>query len=122
MRPFTAMGAVHLCTPAQALAAAVGPALPSKTVAPVSPSTPMSLVLFMNQTMAFDVPSVVVAIGDAGKPSEALLTGMHHAGFGASGVPDGINTEITALPFAPAPVHCAPLLTVSTTCIPCAVA
>ena len=58
MRFFTAIGEVQRCTPEQVFDP------PLNSTAPVSPSTPVSLPLFMYQTMASFVPSVVVAIGD----------------------------------------------------------
>src|ERR1041384_3710641 len=103
MWPLTAMGVVHLWTPLQS------PIGDVKTVMPVSPSTPISWVPVMNQTMAADCPSVVVAMGEAGNPSEAFTTGTHQATWGRTGVPSGISTDMTTLP-PPLGQPCAPPL------------
>src|SRR4029079_11370314 len=55
IRPFTAMGEVQRWMLEQ---------LPLLTIsAPVSPSTPFKTPPLVNQTIGFDIPSVVVAIG-----------------------------------------------------------
>src|SRR6516165_6868 len=89
-------------------------------VAPVAPSTPMSFVPFMNQTMGWLCPSVVVTIGAAGNPRLALLVATHHETVGCGGLPGGIRTDMTTLPLAPPAGHWPPLLVVRITCAPCA--
>src|SRR6478736_1745584 len=88
MRPLTAIGDVQRWTPAHE------PLPPSKTVSPVSPSTPLSCPLLTNQTIAFDLPSVVVEIGAEG----GFGPGVHHATVAVGVEPPLIFTPITARP------------------------
>ena len=62
IRPLAAMGEVHWRTPEQLFVLV-------KTAAPVSPSTPLRLPLFMYQTITLLVPSVVVEIGPVTAPT-----------------------------------------------------
>src|SRR4051812_5173275 len=59
MRPLTAIGEVHFCTPLQRPVV-----VDWNTISPVSPSTACSLLLLISQTMASLLPSVVVEMGD----------------------------------------------------------
>src|SRR5579871_4570185 len=104
--PFAAIGEVQ-CWTWQVLVLV-------KTAAPVSPSTPVSLPLFMNQTTTLLVPSVVVLIGPGVFEAEA-----HQTTCGLGGAPAGMSTDITTAP--PGPVDGQlPLPSVeNTTCIPC---
>jgi hypothetical protein len=83
MRPLAAIGEVHWRTPEQVL-------LLAKIDAPVSPSTPLSLPLFMYQTTTSLVPSVVVEMG----PVTAPESGAHHATLGFGGEPGAIRTDM----------------------------
>jgi len=69
------------------------------SAAPVSPSTPISRPPLMYQTMAFAVPSVVVAIG----PVVGLDIGAHQAMVGTGGLPGAMRTATTARSLAPEP-------------------
>ena len=88
MRPLTAMGEVQRWTPLHE------PVPPSNTLSPVSPSTPLSCPLFANQTIGFDLPSVVVEIGADG----GFGPGVHQATFAVGGEPPVIFTLMTARP------------------------
>src|SRR4051812_196240 len=107
MRPFTAMGDVHLRTLVQVSAP------PLKMTAPVSPSTPISLLPLMIQTMALLVPSVVVAIGAAGPP----VIAAHQSAAAVGGDPGVSPTPITTWP--PPPLgHWAPVSVEKVTRVP----
>src|SRR5947207_3623971 len=94
------MGDVHCVMVAQALA----PPCALRNTFPVSPSTPTSRALDMNQTMGFAVPSVVVAMGPGTSPDCAA----HQAMTGFGGEPPGMRTAMTTLPVGP-PLGQAPL-------------
>src|SRR5579863_1234315 len=83
IRPLAAIGEVHWRTPEQLLVLV-------KIDAPVSPSTPLSLPLFMYQTTTSLVPSVVVEIG----PVTAPESGAHQATLGVGGEPGAISTDM----------------------------
>ena len=88
MRPLTAIGEVQRWTPLHE------PIPPSNTLSPLSPSTPSSCPLFMNQTIGFDLPSVVVEIGAEG----GFGPGAHQAMSAVGGEPPLIFTLMTARP------------------------
>src|SRR6185437_4528772 len=74
IRPLAAIGEVHWRTPEQVFVLV-------KIVAPVSPSTPISLPLLMYQTTTSLVPSVVVEMGPVTGPE----SGAHQATVGLGG-------------------------------------
>ena len=105
----TAIGDDHWCAPVQVSALVT-------TTAPVSPSTPVRRLLFMNQTMASVRPSVVVAMGDVANPPCAT----HQTVRGTGGAPAGMRTDMINRPAPPAPGQIAPLAE-NVTCTPAAV-
>src|SRR6185369_7093994 len=91
MRPLAAMGDVCRWTPPQS------PVPPLKRTDPVSPSNALSLAPFMNHTMAFDLPSVVVEMGERRRTSSSSPTLAHHAMRGVGGDPGWIVMPMTLL-------------------------
>ena len=84
-------------------------------MAPVSPSTPLSWLLLVNQTIASDVPSVVVAIGLVGPP----VIAAHQATVAASGF--GAMRSATTWRPVPPPGQPLAMFIVMTTYVPIAV-
>ena len=86
--------------------------------APVSPSTPTSLLLLMYQTMASAEPFVVVAIGAV---TSFPASAAHHTTRGAGGEPGGINTDMITFPLGIPAGHTAPMSVENVTWTPAAV-